>query len=193
MVDSCVRQNMLITGTPVYEIIWVDNGSDDGVDLSDIATVCVNHKTNTGVSRGYNSGVRLCRGDVIVFPGTDQKLPLNWLPTLLKGFKGDTLKVKAKNGSCAFKKEVFTEYGHFREDFGLYGREEEEFGHRIGGKINIIEIPGAEHLGTEGAKEYDGKEDKDYWKMKNKETFDKKKLRLLDECIAKKEYYNPYA
>jgi len=192
IVDSCVRQGLQNADYPIKEIIWVDNGSIDGVDLSDIANINVKHKENTGVAKGYNTGFRLAQGDYIVMPGTDQKLPNGWLKLMVESLKDDAMKIKAKNGSVLYRRECFEEFGYFREDFGLYGREEEEYGHRIGGNIQILEITGAEHLGTEGAKEYDGKDDKKYWEMKNKETNDPEKIKRLKEIIKKGDYYNPY-
>jgi len=190
IVDKVVRDNIKKAGYEIKEIIWVDNGSSDGVDLSDIADVSIRHKKNTGVGKGYNTGFRLATGDVVVVPGTDMYLPEGWLKNFTNF--GENLKIKATNGSFAYKKECFTKYGYLREDFGLYGRDEEEYGSRINCRIKMVEIEGAKHYGVQGSEEYNKNEEYEYWKMKNEETNNKEKLAKLKELTIKKEYYNPY-
>ena len=184
-----VRDNIKKAGYKIDEIIWIDNGSTDGVDLSDIADISVRYKENTGVAKGYNTGFRLARGKYIVIPGTDMFLPKDWLLKMIKF--DDCNKIKAENGTMSYKKEALDKYGYYREDLGLYGRNEEEHNHRIG-NIKSTKLEGALHLGTEGRLEYDGKEDKNYWEFKRDETNGKEKLAMLKEMIDKKEYYNPY-
>jgi len=187
--DKCVRQNIKKAGCKIEEIIWIDNGSTDGVDLSDIADISIRYKENTGVAKGYNTGFRLARGKSIIIPGTDMILPEGWLVKMTEF--DDYNKIKAETGSMSYTKEALDKFGYYREDLGLYGRNEEEHNHRIG-KMKEIKLEGAIHLGTEGRLEYDGKEEKKYWEFKRDETNDKDKLKRLKTMLDNKEYYNPY-
>lgn len=99
-----------------------------------------------------------------------------------------------------FSRDLHRKIGYLREDFGLYGWEDVEWGHRAErvtkelGLINYI-IPGmqAEHLGSEGIKEWNGIDDKEYHEFKQKESSDPKKKELMDRCWKENfKYYNPY-
>lgn len=84
-VERSINQNLNNAGYKIDEIIWVDNGSTDGVLGLDIpADTIVFNKENQGVARGYNAGFKLASGDLIVKPGTDMLLPQGWLATFVK-------------------------------------------------------------------------------------------------------------
>lgn len=72
------------------ELIWVDNGSDaiehyqmnllmNGLPIT--ARCFFDH--NTGMPRGYNTCMSLCRSDYVVFLGPDMILPQDWLKTFM--------------------------------------------------------------------------------------------------------------
>lgn len=84
---ECVLHNIRTAGYPIAQIVWVDNGSDDGIQdfmPSINPDVSVLHKTNTGVARGYNSGYKMVTSELIVHPGTDLLLPDNWLKIMVE-------------------------------------------------------------------------------------------------------------
>jgi GT2 family glycosyltransferase len=99
-----------------------------------------------------------------------------------------------------FSRALHHQIGYLREDFGLYGWEDVEWGLRAErvtkelGLINYI-IPGmiAQHLGTEGTQEWDGKEDKAYHEFKKIQCEDPNKKELMEKCRKENyPYYNPY-
>ncbi len=70
------------------EIVWVDNGSKDGVrefmfDTVD-PEVAVLHAENQGVAKGYNRAMALASGDYLVITGCDMLMPPGWLETFKK-------------------------------------------------------------------------------------------------------------
>lgn len=99
-----------------------------------------------------------------------------------------------------FSRELHRKIGYLREDFGLYGWEDVEWGLRAErvtkelGLINYI-IPGmmAQHLGSEGISEWNGEGEKEYHEFKNKEANDPRKKELMQKCKEENyPYYNPY-
>jgi len=98
------------------------------------------------------------------------------------------------------RRDVLLKAGHLREDFGLYGWEDTEYAHRLErvcremGLLSYT-IPGlvAEHLGSEGIDQYNGKDDQAYHIFKQAQSNDPAKHRLLEKCAqANYPYYNPY-
>lgn len=99
------------------------------------------------------------------------------------------------------KRELFLEIGYLREDFGLYGWEDVEWSARAlkvcrEKGLRTYMIPGfqAEHLGTEGILQHDGKDDGSYHAFKRREALDPQKQMVIQK--AKQEGYpriNPYA
>lgn len=102
-------------------------------------------------------------------------------------------------GARLFTRDLVRRAGFLREDFGLYGWEDVEWAHRAARTaaefgLHCFLIPEtAEHLGSEGAYAYDGKDDADYHAFKKREAEDPKKRELFEKC--KREgfpYYNPF-
>lgn len=98
-------------------------------------------------------------------------------------------------------RELFNKIGYLREDFGLYSHEDCEWAYRaervtkeLGLRNYILPAMGiAEHLGTEGVKPFDGKDDEDYHAFKARECKDPWKEKLMSWCRERNwPYYNPY-
>lgn len=128
------------------EVIWVDDGSTDGTQESlhqfnpDIAVI---NKTNGGIARSYNQGVKMAKGDWIAIMDADFFMPDNWLSTLkeyiakrpadiigimIDGFprwSGDmnegVIAMKHIMGFYAVSKEFFAKAGLYNENIGWYG------------------------------------------------------------------------
>lgn len=88
--EKCVS-SLLHQGVPMdeYEIILIDDGSDDGSgSICDRLAllnqnIIVIHQKNRGLSEARNVGLRVCRGDFIQFVDSDDYLEENVLPGLL--------------------------------------------------------------------------------------------------------------
>lgn len=79
-IDHCMAN----AGAKWDEIVWVDNGSTDGMEntlFNFEPDVAVLNNTNLGVAKGYNRGMALATKDYIVITGCDMKMPNNWLRT----------------------------------------------------------------------------------------------------------------
>jgi GT2 family glycosyltransferase len=81
-----------------------------------------------------------------------------------------------------FKRSLLADFGYFPETFGLYGYDDLAWAYtaeRVCMEKCLISyvIPGfvAQHLGTEGFANYDGKDDHAYHEMKRKEVMDPEK------------------
>ncbi len=77
---------------PCYELIVVDNGSDDGtpsyLEQIENATIVVNSK-NYGFGVGSNQAAARARGSYLVFLNQDVCVHPGWLPPLLKRIESD--------------------------------------------------------------------------------------------------------
>jgi GT2 family glycosyltransferase len=81
-VERAMTHNLAKAGHPIDELIWVDNGSRDGVRevmQQFKPDVTVLHKTNLGVAKGYNHGFVLATHNWIALTGCDMLMPENWL------------------------------------------------------------------------------------------------------------------
>ncbi|VVB50611.1 Glycosyl transferase family 2 [uncultured archaeon] len=82
-----IPHNRENAGYPVKELVWVDNGSTDGIrdfmaSLKPNVSVLYDH--NTGVARGYNTAMVMSTGDWMVITGNDMIMPDNWLGLFAK-------------------------------------------------------------------------------------------------------------
>lgn len=99
-----------------------------------------------------------------------------------------------------FSRKLLGKIGYLREDFGLYGWEDCEWGHRaerVCDELGLLYymIPGnhPEHLGTEAIKSYDGKDESEYHAFKQRESADPRKQDVMRQCREKNwPYYTPY-
>lgn len=82
-VKSAFNHNYVNSGSPIEEIIHVDNGSnqfDSSVPfMSEQADVQVLNKQNLGVAKGYNRGYVLSTKEYVVITGCDRLMPNGWL------------------------------------------------------------------------------------------------------------------
>lgn len=192
--------------------------------------VSILNSKNLGVAKGYNRGIVLATGTHIVITGCDRKMPLNWAYTFEKYFNeipntgliscySKSLEVvnERKRGAQiningleiipsmpmeakCFPRELLKDTGHLREDFGLYGHEDLEWGHRVERvclEKNLLTytIPGfvAEHFGTEGSSNYNGEDTRDYHEFKKLECQNPSKEFLMSNCRKENwPYYTPY-
>ena len=81
-------QSVFAQKIPFYEIIVVDNGSDDGTAAmaAQFADVRVLHEPKRGVVHARNAGFSAARGDIIARIDADTRLPTDWTQQLLAGF-----------------------------------------------------------------------------------------------------------
>lgn len=239
-VQRAITHNMRTAGRKWHELVWVDNGSIDGVRSVMQAAkpdVSVLHATNLGVAAGYNRAMALATGTHMVITGCDMLMPECWLDTMCRYFEaipetgvacmysgplswvperarkggGDGKWLREERGGLPivhampigrrmFSRELLRSTGYLREDFGLYGWEDCEWGHRAERvcdekKLLYYVIPDqiAEHLGTEGVIGFDGKDEREYHAFKQAETKDPKKQEVMSRCRAQNwPYYTPY-
>jgi len=79
--------NLKNAGYPIGELVWVDNGSTDGVRevMKKFGpAVSVLHDRNLGVAKGYNRAFALATGDWIVLTGCDMLMPDKWLEKMVE-------------------------------------------------------------------------------------------------------------
>jgi GT2 family glycosyltransferase len=225
IVARSMAHNVAHAGVPIDELVWVDNGSTDHVRdvmLTYKPDVCVLNKCNLGVSKGYNRGFAVATGDYIAITDDDMLMPSGWLATFktylttiantgVACIFHDNPNVLLRNrqfsngleylpcypiGRRIVSRELLAKrIGYLREDFGLFGLEDIEWGRRAvrvcreDGLLTYA-IPGqrAIHLGTEVV---DGSE---YRAFKRRENHDPRKAFVMATCHADNyPYYNPYA
>ena len=86
-------QSILDQGHHPLEIIVIDDGSTDGsgdVAQSFGSQVSYISQANEGISSARNSGLRICRGDVIAFLDADDLWPVGSLAVRLKALENHT-------------------------------------------------------------------------------------------------------
>jgi len=232
-VDKAIRHNIENAGSDWHEMVWVDNGSSDGV--RDVMSsfkpkTSILFDENKGVAIGYNTAMVNARGDYLCITGCDMLMPKDWLKTFKEYFekvdktgiaamysgplswvperiRGDEATIEGMRirpampiGRRMYSRELLGRIGYLREDFGLYGWEDVEWGFRaervcreLGLLTYVIPDQIAQHLGTEGIHTFDGKDESAYHAFKAEEVKCKTKLQLMEWCRANDyPYYNPY-
>jgi GT2 family glycosyltransferase len=88
---GCLESVFARTGDPVYEVIIVDNASQDGTVqfLHEIGAAHPNVKLilnaqNQGFARGNNQGAKVAEGDYLVFLNNDTVVTQGWLSGLIQ-------------------------------------------------------------------------------------------------------------
>ena len=167
------HENRRRAGVEYDELIWVDNGSTDGmaaVCRSTSADVFVLNKHNIGCAQGFNRGFAMATGDWLINPGINCIGPQGWLKAMKEVaatgevdavcmYSSDPLTIperimgpaKVIGGhrvapsmafeTCLFKKELLERIGWYREDLGLYGWYDVEWGDRCRfHKVNSVAL-----------------------------------------------------
>lgn len=92
-VENYIRECVKSVSNQVYdniEVILVDDGSTDSSGTicneiaSEIANVCVVHKTNGGLSSARNAGMLEAKGDYFFFLDSDDYIPMNAINALVE-------------------------------------------------------------------------------------------------------------
>lgn len=192
--------------------------------------VSVLHNENLGVAKGYNRAMLLASKEYILITGCDMLMPKDWLKTFkeyvanipdtgvaciysqpiekvperrrgeIEFVNGLPVMRAMPIGRRIYKRELLKKIGYLREDFGLYGHEDVEWGYRAERVcdeqlLRYYMIPGqiAEHLGNEGVEAFNGMDEKSYHEFKQCEVNDPHKEKLMTWCRQRKwPYYNPY-
>jgi glycosyltransferase involved in cell wall biosynthesis len=109
LVERALAHNLEHAGAPISELIWVDNGSSDGV--RDVVArygpdVAVINRANLGVAKGWNRGYALATGDYIVLVDSDFLLPQDWLVT----FKIYVTAIRHTGVACILHRDLRPDY-----------------------------------------------------------------------------------
>jgi GT2 family glycosyltransferase len=96
--------SVLMTKYPNFELILVDNGSDDGSvgfigRKYDSKVKVVKNKRNLGWSEGFNEGIRACKGSFIALLSNDMTVDPNWLNPII-----DLMVLEPRIGLAGFKR-----------------------------------------------------------------------------------------
>ncbi len=95
LTQNCLESIWEHTPPGLYELIVVDNGSEDGTgefleDLTAAGRVrLIANPTNLGYARACNQGARAARGEYLVMLNNDTLATPGWLEALLEGLGGD--------------------------------------------------------------------------------------------------------
>lgn len=206
------------------------DGLREEIINSGITNVQILHNENLGVAPGYNRVMALASGSHIVITGCDMIMPDNWLKKMVEATqrvpnigsisiycrppkelsercRGPVQVINGVKVMPAMpierrllSRKLLSKIGYLREDFGLYGWEDVEWGHRaervckeLG--LGTYVLPGdvAEHLGTEGAVGYDHKDPSSYWHWKRKQVLDERKKQLMARLHEENfPFYSPF-
>lgn len=228
--ERAFHHNIQNAGHTINEVIWVDNLSEKFPILCADKVIMHNRNLgfskgyNTGILNSSGTHMVILGCDLLMpkdwlktyvqcfeaIPNTGvvstYSKPLDKIPERLMSKSScwingieiqDSLPMEVMMFSRNFLKQV----GYFREDFGLYGWEDVEWGNRSNRVANECRylnytLPKmmCEHLGCEGVDEWDGRGDQEYHAFKKKESEDPKKKELLEKCrLENWPYYNPYS
>jgi len=92
---ECLKK-LLDLDFPEYEIIIVNDGSNDGTkefleNLGNEKVRAIHHKKNLGLSESRNTGIRNAKYDIIAFTDDDCLVDKDWLKNLEKEFTNDNI------------------------------------------------------------------------------------------------------
>ena len=84
--ESVVRNT-----TPPYELIVVDNGSDEATRrmLREFPGRVLRNPRNLGFARAVNRGIRASKGDVVVLLNSDTEVPKGWVKGMRSAMTGN--------------------------------------------------------------------------------------------------------
>ncbi len=108
------------SGAPeaINQIVWVDNGSTDGVRevmASFEPEISVLNSENLGVAKGYNQGLGLATEEYIIVTGCDFLMPDNWLRTFLEY----VTKIPETGMACMYSKHWTYCHDRLRKSYGV--------------------------------------------------------------------------
>jgi GT2 family glycosyltransferase/glycosyltransferase involved in cell wall biosynthesis len=130
----CLESVLAGTQPGSYELIVIDNGSEDGtadylVELAGLnpGIRIVLNSTNTGFAAAANQGLELAGGQVLLLLNNDVIVPPGWLPLLLRGLDEPGVgMVGPVTNRCGNEAQIDTRYstfGEFLEYANLRARE----------------------------------------------------------------------
>lgn len=90
LTKACVEAIQATTGDPSrYELILVDNGSGDWtaeyMKSLGTAVIAITNRENLGFAKACNQGVRIAKGEYLIFLNNDTAPQSGWLDALLSG------------------------------------------------------------------------------------------------------------
>lgn len=128
---QCIESIRRFTRPGSYEIIIVDNGSDNStrewlIKQEDIKMIL--NDENLGFPKGCNQGIEVAGGDSILLLNNDVVVTKNWLENMLLALNSDEKigAVSCVTNSCSYNQAIPTEYHTldqmhiFAENFNLH-------------------------------------------------------------------------
>jgi GT2 family glycosyltransferase len=123
----CLESVLANTDSPDYEVIVVDNGSQDGTQqylqaLADAypSVKLILNAGNRGFAPAVNQGLAAAEGDVLVILNNDTVVPPAWLATLVKHLeKGEVGMVGPVSNRAGNEAEIRTSYQTYGEFVGF--------------------------------------------------------------------------
>jgi GT2 family glycosyltransferase/radical SAM superfamily enzyme YgiQ (UPF0313 family) len=95
LTQNCLESIWEHTPPQLYELVIVDNGSEDGTPqfLEDLAAAgkirLIANQKNLGYAKACNQGARAARGEFLVMLNNDTLATPGWLEALMEGLAGD--------------------------------------------------------------------------------------------------------
>lgn len=117
---QCLQSIRTYTGAGTYEVIFVDNASDDGtrewLQAQQNIQLILNDE-DIGYPKGYNQGIEIANGDNILFLNTDAIVTENWLENLIACLYSDKKigAVGPVNNQNIYFNAIQTDYNNFYE------------------------------------------------------------------------------
>src|SRR5260370_220081 len=127
----CLESLLHNTDYPNYEVIVIDNGSEDGT--SDYLRELGRQQplirlefleSNRGFAAANNRGISLARGEYLVLLNNDTLVPRGWLGRLVKHLEDPTIGLAGpatnRSGNEAQVEALYQTYGEFEQFAGEY-------------------------------------------------------------------------
>jgi len=114
----CIESILRETSLPEYEIIVVDNNSNDGtrehlerLSAEDRRITLIANRTNRGFAGGNNDGINIARGEYLVLLNSDTQVTEGWLSRLIELLESDrTIGLAGPvSNSVGNEQQIFTE------------------------------------------------------------------------------------
>jgi O-antigen biosynthesis protein len=116
----CIESVRLYTNPDCYELIVVDNASNDGtkewlLNQSDVITIL--NDDNVGFPKGCNQGINAASGDSILLLNNDTIVTPNWLTNMLTClYSSEAIgAVGPVTNNCAYSQRIKTTYTNIEE------------------------------------------------------------------------------